>query len=90
MAVTAAPVSASAAGQRAEPGADLHHPVARPDGRQAGDAADRVRVDDEVLPEGAARREAVTGHEVRRLARRERHQVTSTGSGACTGSPSWA
>ena len=42
-------------GQRAEAGADLDDVVAGPDAGQPGDAAHRVGVDDEVLPEGAAR-----------------------------------
>ena len=44
--------------QRAETGADLDHVVAGADAGQAGDAADGVRVGDEVLAEVAAGRQA--------------------------------
>jgi hypothetical protein len=46
-------------GEAAEPGADLADEVAGPDPGVAGDLADGVRIDDEVLPEALRRGEAV-------------------------------
>jgi hypothetical protein len=54
--------------QGAQPGADLDHPVAGADLGQAGDATHRVRVDDEVLPEGPARVQPVRVEQVGHLA----------------------
>ena len=45
--------------QRPEPGPDLDHAVPRADAGKPGDAADRVRVRDKVLPKGPARRKRV-------------------------------
>ena len=54
-AVTVGPGLGQRQRQRAEPGADLDHPVAGPDLGEPGDAAHGVRVGDEVLPEVASR-----------------------------------
>ena len=42
-------------GQAAQPGPDLEHDVVRRQARRPGDAADRVGVDDEVLPPALGR-----------------------------------
>jgi len=47
--------------ERTEPGADLDDVIAGADASQVGDLANRVRIGDEVLTEGAARMEAVLG-----------------------------
>ena len=49
--------------ERARTGAHLDHVVAGPDAGEPGDAPHRVRVDDEVLPQGAARRHPVLREE---------------------------
>src|SRR5438552_2272657 len=59
--------------ERAQPGPDLDHPIAGTDARQAGDAADRVGVDDEVLAEGPPRAQTVLGQQVDDLPARESH-----------------
>ncbi len=50
--------------QRSESGPDLDDPVARSDSGHAGDGSHRVRIDHEVLPEGAASLEPVAVEEV--------------------------
>ena len=49
--------------QRPEPGTDLDHPVARSDPGHLDDPADRVRVDDEILPELLGRGDIKVGGE---------------------------
>jgi hypothetical protein len=58
-------------GQGAEARADLDHVVTGADVGQAGDAPDRVGVDDEVLAEGATGRQSVAVEEVAGLGRGE-------------------
>src|SRR5262249_8186879 len=78
-------------GERAQARADLDDVVTRSDPGQSGDAANGVRVDDEVLAEAAPGRQPVPGQQLRRLARGVRHlQVMRTGIGAWTRSESWA
>jgi hypothetical protein len=60
-------------GERAEAGADLDHVVAGADTGQPGDLADGGGLDDEVLSEGAGRREPVGGEEAGHLAARQGH-----------------
>ena len=59
MLVTRAPRARERARQDAEPGADLEHGVARLDTRESHEPLGATRVDQEVLPEAAPRREAV-------------------------------
>src|SRR5258708_30843489 len=85
--------------QRPEARADLHHPVARLDPGQADDAPQRVRVDDEVLTQGAARADAVPLEKVLRLPpgdhpdrfpRARQRQVRPTWITPWPGSAGWA
>ncbi len=52
-------------GQRAQTGPELDDGRPRPDLSQAGDAPDRVRIGDEVLPEGTTRAEPMFGQQRR-------------------------
>ena len=67
-------------GQGPEAGPDLEHLVAGPDAGQAGDAADRVGVSDEVLPEGPAGPQPVRRQQLGDVGAGMGHQeiVTST------------
>ena len=67
-------------GQRAQAGADLEHVGAGPGAREAGDAPDRVRVSDEVLPEGTAGPQSVRRQQLGDVGAGKGHQeiVTST------------
>ncbi len=58
------PLGEQRAGQPARAGADLDHRgmVERPGG--AGDAPGQVEIEDEILPEAAARRDAVAGDDL--------------------------
>jgi hypothetical protein len=63
--------------QRAEAGADLEHVVARTRPAGGGDAPGGVRVDEEVLPERAAGRDAVLLQQRPDAGRPQRHAVTA-------------
>ena len=64
--------------QRPEAGADLDHTITRTDLGKPGDAAHRVGVDDEVLPECAARVESVRRQQLGDVPSAEGHQVMRT------------
>ena len=67
-------------GQRAQARPDLEHLGAGPGAREAGDAADRVGVSDEVLPEGTAGPQPVRRQQLGDVGAGKGHQeiVTST------------
>ncbi len=78
IAVTSAPVSTSASVSEPRPGTDLDHAIARPDLGEPRHATHGVRIDDEVLPESAARVQAVGGQQLGDVASAEGHQVMRT------------
>jgi hypothetical protein len=67
-------------GQGPEAGPDLEHAGAGPGAREASNAPDRVRVSDEVLPEGSAGLETMVRQQLCDVGAGKGHQeiVTST------------